>query len=207
MPIIKDPALKKDEATEELIKSTAERLFFREGRFNATTQEIADAAGVNRTLINYYFRSKDNLLNQIFEEAKIKEIKKSKDVLSSDLPFREKIEKFINFSTEEGIKYPYMDVYLVSQFNKKKCLPKIPKKYDINDEVLPNFYAEYKEEVKKGTVDDMEPLQFVLNILSLASFPASMRPLIQERMNINDEEYERILEDRKQIILNMIFKK
>ena len=41
---------KKDEATEELIKNTAKRLFFGEGKFNATTQEIADAAGVNRTL-------------------------------------------------------------------------------------------------------------------------------------------------------------
>ena len=50
---------KKDEATEELIKNTAKRLFFGEGKFNATTQEIADAAGVNRTLLNYYFRSRD----------------------------------------------------------------------------------------------------------------------------------------------------
>ena len=39
--------------TQELIKETAKRLFFGEGRFDATTQEIADAAGVNRTLINF----------------------------------------------------------------------------------------------------------------------------------------------------------
>jgi len=42
----------KDIETEELIKKTAKRLFFGEGKFNATTQEIADTAGVNRTLIN-----------------------------------------------------------------------------------------------------------------------------------------------------------
>jgi len=48
-----------DQDTEKLIMETAKNIFFGEGRFNATTQEIADAAGVNRTLINYYFRSRD----------------------------------------------------------------------------------------------------------------------------------------------------
>ncbi|HYD90018.1 MAG TPA: helix-turn-helix domain-containing protein, partial [Flavobacterium sp.] len=52
---------KEQQDTERLIKETAKRVFFGEGRFNATTQEIADAAGVNRTLINYYFRSRDKL--------------------------------------------------------------------------------------------------------------------------------------------------
>ncbi len=46
-------------STENLIKETAMRVFFKEGRFTATTQEIADAAGVNRTLLHYYFRSRD----------------------------------------------------------------------------------------------------------------------------------------------------
>ena len=44
--------MSKKEQTEELIKATAKKLFFVQGKFDATTQEIADAAGVNRTLIN-----------------------------------------------------------------------------------------------------------------------------------------------------------
>jgi len=48
MPVI-------DCQTEKLILDTAMRVFFAEGRINATTQDIADTAGVNRTLINYYF--------------------------------------------------------------------------------------------------------------------------------------------------------
>ena len=52
--------------TEELIKETAKRMFFGEGRFHATTQEIADEAKVNRTMINYYFRSRNNLISIIW---------------------------------------------------------------------------------------------------------------------------------------------
>ena len=87
----------KDIETEELIRKTAKRLFFGEGKFNATTQEIADAAGVNRTLINYYFRSRDNLFSQIFEDAVKREEKLREKVLLSDLPFKEKIEMYIDY--------------------------------------------------------------------------------------------------------------
>ena len=44
--------------TEKLIKQKAKILFFQKGFLNATTQEIADEAGVNRALIHYYFRSR-----------------------------------------------------------------------------------------------------------------------------------------------------
>jgi AcrR family transcriptional regulator len=81
---------KKDQ-TQELIKETAKNLFFVKGKFDATTQEIADEAGVNRTLINYYFRSRDNLIQIIFDEAQKVEKEKSEIIMNSDLPFKEKI--------------------------------------------------------------------------------------------------------------------
>ena len=79
--------IRKDD-TKILIKKMAKKLFFGEGKFNATTQEITDAAGVNRTLINYYFRSRDNLFNLVFEEAHLEEMKKSHAIVSSNLTFR-----------------------------------------------------------------------------------------------------------------------
>jgi len=84
---------KKDQ-TQELIKDTAKNLFFVKGKFEATTQEIADEAGVNRTLINYYFRSRDNLIQIIFDEAQKVEKEKSEIIMNSDLPLKEKISQF-----------------------------------------------------------------------------------------------------------------
>jgi uncharacterized protein involved in exopolysaccharide biosynthesis len=90
--------INKDEATEQLIKNTAKRLVFVEGKFNATTQEIADAAGVNRTLINYYFRSRDNLFDMVFKDAKSKERERTSSIIFSELPFKAKIAEFIDNS-------------------------------------------------------------------------------------------------------------
>lgn len=192
----------KDIETEELIKKTAKRLFFGEGKFNATTQEIADAAGVNRTLINYYFRSRDNLFNQIFEDAVKREEKLREKVLFSDLPFKEKIEMYIDDSLLQAKDYPYLETYIVSRIN-DGCFYK---EEDEWEKFMKRFYEEFENEVKKGTVEKMEPLQFILNIASLVSFPVAIRPLFQSTMRISDAEYDRILSDRKEIIMKILFK-
>ncbi|MFA7686869.1 MAG: TetR/AcrR family transcriptional regulator [Moheibacter sp.] len=190
-----------NELTEELIKSTAKRLFFREGKFNATTQEIADAAGVNRTLINYYFRSRNNLFEQVFEEAQIEETKKSESILFSDKPFKDKIAEFIDYSMEVALEYPYLEIYLVTQINQGCAF----NKQDQVQKVLPEFFKQIQTEIKKGTIRKMEPIQFVMNVISLISFPLCMRPLIQESMQIDNAAYNKLLKDRKKIILDTLF--
>lgn len=191
----------KNELTEELIKSTAKRLFFGEGKFNATTQEIADAAGVNRTLINYYFRSRNNLFEQVFEEAQIEETKKSESILFSDKPFRDKVAEFIDYSMEVALEYPYLEIYLVTQINQGCAF----NKQDQVQKVLPEFFKQIETEIKKGTIRKMEPIQFVMNVISLISFPLCMRPLIQESLQIDDVAYNKLLKDRKKIILDTLF--
>lgn len=194
---------KKDEATEVLIKNTAKRLFFGEGKFNATTQEIADAAGVNRTLINYYFRSRDNLFDQVFAAAQEEEQRRTTVIVFSDLPFREKIAQFIDDSFAMAKQYPYMEIYLVTQFN-QGCYFKDEEQME---RMIVKFYEEVEEEMKKGTIAKSEPVQFLLNMISLISFPISMRPLFQKTMRLSDEEYEGILAQRKSIIMNLLFQK
>ena len=108
---------KKDDATEELIKNTVRKLFYTEGKFNATTQEIADAAGVNRTLINYYFRSRDKLFELVFSDAQAREQERIESIIFSALPFKDKIAEFIDDSFEIAKEYPYMEMYLVTKFN------------------------------------------------------------------------------------------
>lgn len=191
----------KRDQTEALIKKTAQRLFFKEGKFNATTQEIADAAGVNRTLINYYFRSRNTLFKICFDEAKELEIEKSKQILHSNFDFRKKIELFIDYSLEQNIEYPYLETYIVSQINQGE----IYKREDA-PELLTEFTESLEIEMKNGVIEKMEPIQFLLNLLSLVNFPLAMRPLLKENLNISDSAYHQIILDRKEIILKTLFK-
>ncbi len=191
---------KKDQ-TQELIKETAKNLFFVKGKFDATTQEIADEAGVNRTLINYYFRSRDKLIQIIFDEAQRVEQEKSKIIQNSDLPFKEKISKFIESSLSTSLQYPYLETYIVSQINKGTCQQR-----EIEEEVLQDLYKDIEKEMQLGNIEKMAPVQFILNMVSLLVFPSAVRPLFMENLLISDEEYDKIISERKEIIINMLFK-
>ncbi|UKB81916.1 TetR/AcrR family transcriptional regulator [Chryseobacterium sp. MEBOG06] len=191
---------KKDQ-TQELIKETAKNLFFVKGKFDATTQEIADEAGVNRTLINYYFRSRDKLLQIIFDEAQKVEQEKSKIIQNADLPFKEKISQFIESSLATSLQYPYLETYIVSQINKGNCHQR-----EIEEDILNQMYSDIEKEMELGNIEKMAPVQFILNMVSLLVFPSAIRPLFMENLLINDEEYDQIISERKGIIINMLFK-
>jgi TetR/AcrR family transcriptional regulator len=191
-----------DQDTEKLIKDTAMRIFFGEGRFNATTQEIADAAGVNRTLINYYFRSRDKLFEQVFEEAHRQEHELTEQIVFSDLPFKEKISRHLDSFFEQAKKYPYLEIYMVTQVNQGCNF----KDHDQMGDLLKKFYKEIGEEMEKGNIEKMRPEQFALNFISLMSFPTSMRPILQETMGFTKEEFDILLEERKDIIMKTLFK-
>lgn len=188
--------------TEELIKNTAKKMFFGEGKFNATTQEIADEAKVNRTLINYYFRSRNNLFEIVFDEAIKQEHEKSESILYSNISFKEKISNYIDYTLGVAMEYPYLEIYLVTQIN-QGC------KYKDNDqmdEITAFIDKELKNEISNGTMSPITTFQFILNLASLVSFPASMRPIFQESFKMDNKQYNQLLSERKEVIINTLFK-
>ena len=190
--------------TEELIKDTAKRMFFAEGRFHATTQEIADEAKVNRTLINYYFRSRNNLISIIYEEATRVSNEKSRSIFDRNRDIREMIGEFIEDYIATSIQYPYLETYIITEMNKNNLVCSKLMKDDL-DELVVVFYERLEEEMEKGTIEKMEPIQFLLNMISLINYPFTIRPLLQLDLKLSDAEFKRILSDRKEIILNTLF--
>lgn len=196
----------KDSQTEQQIKDAARRLFFAEGRFNATTQEIADAAGVNRTLVNYYFRSRDLLFDQILKEARDTMDQRLDMAMSNETSFKKKIEHFIDIFTEQAFTYPYLDIYMVTRINED-----VEKQNEIISDLkktdrVKNFLKDVEVEIKKGTVEKMEPVQFLINLISLLSHPVVIQPLFKKLFNYSDKQYKQMLVARKELILKMLFK-
>lgn len=196
----------KDSATEEHIKDTARRIFFVEGRFHATTQEIAEAAGVNRTLLNYYFRSKDALIEQVFRQAQLSLKDRMKSALLSELPFKEKIEHFIDLFHEQSATYPYMDSYLASQLNEHLANGCLVDEDPEQDKQLAQFLNEVSMEMERGTIVASPPVHFLINLISVMSYPAVMKPLFQKILQLDEHQYRILMAERKKVILDQLFK-
>src|SRR5688572_19795294 len=57
-----------DLSTEEKIKEAAKKVFLKKGYAATRTRDIAEEAGINLALLNYYFRSKEKLFDLIMLE-------------------------------------------------------------------------------------------------------------------------------------------
>ena len=57
-----------DKQTEERIFDAATDVFTEKGMDGARMQDIANHAGINKSLLHYYYRSKDRLFDAVFEK-------------------------------------------------------------------------------------------------------------------------------------------
>ncbi|TFF35417.1 TetR/AcrR family transcriptional regulator [Mucilaginibacter psychrotolerans] len=191
----------RDTGTEQLIKDTAKRIFFSEGKFNATTQDIADAAGVARTVINYYFRSKDTLFQQVLKDAMDDMKLRLDEVLLSKLPFKKKIVKFIDVFSTELSEYPYKETFMISEINAHGFV--MPEKEP--SKALQFFFNEIQQAIDRGEIRKMLPVNFMLNLFSLIAYPLLTRPLFKQMLEITDIKFEQLMHERKKIIVDMLF--
>ena len=191
----------RDTGTEQMIKDTAKQIFFAEGKFNATTQDIAEAAGVSRTVINYYFRSKDILFQQVFREAMADTGLKMNEVLGSNMPFKKKVIAFIDMFTAELTKYPYKESFLISEINTHGF--SLPAKD--SPPGMQQFLKEIKLASDNGEIKDVLPINFMINILSLVAYPLLTRRLFERMLELNDTNFEKLMQERKQMIIDILF--
>lgn len=55
--------------TEERIKAAARKVFHQKGYAGTRTRDIAEEAGINHAMLNYYFRSKEKLFGIVMMET------------------------------------------------------------------------------------------------------------------------------------------
>jgi AcrR family transcriptional regulator len=190
--------------TEKLIKEKAKILFFQKGFLNATTQEIADEAGVNRALIHYYFRSREQMLDVLLDETFQEKRDRVRRILTSGLPFREKIANYIDIIVDHGLKYPYLDNFIISETARRPekvkmfCAKDKFKSSDMIREAL-------EEEVRGGKIAPISAEHFVVNLISLCNYPILAKSVIQSIHGLTDTAYRKFLVERKRIIFRTIF--
>jgi TetR/AcrR family transcriptional regulator len=194
----------KDQATEELIKEKAKVLFFQKGFLDATTQEIADEAKVNRALIHYYFRSREQLMDSILEEVVNRKRARISAIFKSLMSFREKIAVYINTIIDQGLMFPYLENFIISETARDPervnflCSPARTRTTELIREDL-------AAEVKAGKLAPMTAEHFMINLSSMCNYPFLAKSILKSVHGMTDQSYRKFLQDRKQIIYRAIF--
>lgn len=197
-------ALSEEPQTEKLIKDKAKILFFQKGFLNATTQEIADEAGVNRALIHYYFRSREQMLETLLDETLMEKRNRVRSILLADLPFRIKIASYIDAVVDYGLTYPYLENFISSETARR---PDKVKLYCSMDKLKSSdlIREQLEAEINSGKLPRMSAEHFMVNLAALCNYPLLAKSVLQSIHGMTDTTYRKFLHERKQIIFRTIF--
>lgn len=180
---------------EEKIKEAARKVFTRKGYAGTRTRDIAEEAGINLALLNYYFRSKEKL----FEIVMIEKMEKYFGVLvpilkDNSTSLENKVmataEKYIDLILEN----PDLPLFVMSELrNGPVHFIKMIQKADfLND-------SAFVRQIEKKR-PDIHPLHFLMSLLGMCLFPFLMRPVLQKMAKINDAGFEKMMLERKKLI-------
>ena len=194
-----------DSSTEQKIYEAARRIFILKGMEGARMQEIADEAGMNKALLHYYFRSKENLFKAVFKDTFSKFFVKVKNTLSADTSAKVKLNDFIDNYIDLIQANPYVPQFIISEINRD---PKMLKTMMFEAGIEPQKILELLlNDAHSDNLSKLDPRHIVISLLGMLVFPFIARPLLQMVYFSDDKmAYDQFLNERKDIVKNMILK-
>ncbi|MEZ0607394.1 TetR/AcrR family transcriptional regulator [Fibrella sp. WM1] len=189
--------------TEVKIKEAARRVFLEKGYEGAKIRQIADAAGVNVALVNYYFRSKEELFRSIYQETLADFLSRLAILLNEETPIEVKIWKLVDRYVDFLMDNPMIPSFILSQANAEAggFVRQLPIKEIVEQSY---FRKQLLEEAAKGTIRPVHPLQLIMSMIANIVFPVIARPVLSYIGSLDDEAYRQFINDRKKIVPEML---
>lgn len=193
-----------DGITEQRILDAAHVILVKRGTAGARMQEIAEEAGVNKALLHYYFRSKDQLAEAVFRRAAGELFPAVLQVVSSDLDLETKVARVVETELDHLLQRPYLPAYILSEINHHP--DRVPQFLSalagmspemLRPRVLDKIRSQIAERVAAGKMTPIAPEEFLINLLSLCIFPFAARPLYMAIAGFDEKSFRRFIEHRR----------
>lgn len=181
--------------TETKIKEAASMVFTRKGYAAARTRDIAKEAGINLSLLNYYYRSKEKLFHIVMTEKIQQFFGLMYPVIDNDkLSLEVKIAQFLSEYIDMLQANPDLPIFVLSEIrNNPKHFVEIIQ----IDKILANSSLMKQLMERKK---DVQPIHFVLNLIGMAVFPFLAKPILLSSGTMAESNFEALMEERKKFI-------
>src|ERR1700743_2719 len=188
--------------TENQIFEAALKVFHKKGLAGARMQEIADEAGINKSMLHYYFRNKEQLFSQVFFQSFRKFMGSVWPILNEPNTWEEKIPVVIEHYTQVMQGNPHLALFVINELRQNTD----GFSSFIKDNPLLNtvFVAQLKQAMQNGEIRTVQPMQIWLTITSNIIFPFITEPMLKMTINFHDSDWDGFIADRKKIIADML---
>jgi AcrR family transcriptional regulator len=184
-----------DISTEQKIKEAARKVFSLKGYAATRTRDIADEAGINLALVNYYFRSKEKLFNEIMQEKIYQLFGTIVPILiNPNLSFETKIEIVAENYIDMLIENPDLPLMVMSEVKKDI------EGFGIKIQLSPLLKDSSFIRQIKDRNPNVDPVQFLLSILGMIIFPFIAKPVFISLSGMEKEQFITLMKERKKYI-------
>lgn len=189
--------------TEEKIFNAARIIFQKKGFAGARMQEIADEAGINKAMLHYCFKNKQQLFEAVFMNAFSQLAPQINEIFNSNETVFNKIRKFTHSYISFVIHHPFLPPFIIQEMNNN---PEFVMTF-LNHENKPNprqLITQIEQEIEAGIIKPIAPKQLLLDIFSLTVFPFAAQMMVKGILQITESEFNQMMEERKTIIAEQI---
>jgi AcrR family transcriptional regulator len=189
-----------DASTEEKIKIAARTVFQKKGFAATRTRDIAQEAGLNLALLNYYFRTKEKLFEIVMFETISDFFQGVTGVFNDEnTTFEKKIKLLAVYYINMAIEFPDIPLFILNEIRNrpKDLLERLPIKQFVTNSV---FVRQFQKKVAAGKIKEPNLLHFIMNFIGITLFPFMGQPILMSIGELNDAQFYRLMQERKKLI-------
>lgn len=190
-------------STEDQILIAANKVFHKSGFAGARMQEIADEASINKAMLHYYYKNKQQLFQAVFMQAFAKFAPQINAIFNASEGIFDKIRHFISNYIDFAVENPDLPSFLIQELNNNSEFASSFMNHDGRPNPQP-FIDHLNKEIEAGTIRQINPKQVLLNIFALSAFPFVAPVMVKGLLNISEEEFNELMEERKTLIANQV---
>lgn len=198
---------KLDHDTKEKILIAAEKVFHANGFRGTRTTMIAEAAGISRTMLHYYFSTKEALFQAVLEKTLGKVLNQMKTILVTDgknlVALVSHLIDVIDSVLEQN---PGLPTFLINLMNETPEMAQFLAASQ--DDTIPKLLDKLLNEARERheVLTDMNGEDLILNIYALCAMPYLSAPYIKAKENRSDEEMKAFLQLRRENIKTFVLR-
>jgi TetR/AcrR family transcriptional regulator len=192
---------------EHKIVEAATQVFLEKGKAGARTQTIADLAGINKSLLHYYFRTKEKLYNIVSERIIRRVFDGVLGKISEETEFEIWLPAFVHSYLETISKNPMVSRFMLWEIEAGGGrIAEIVKAVLGTDSVEHNpIFRIVDKAVKEGKIRPLDPVQFIISLLAMCIYPYVARPILEKIIPGLEISSESFRAEREQAILDLVW--
>ena len=107
----------------------------------------------------------------------------------------EKVEQLVNRYIDMLLKSPELPIFVLSHMKSTPTQTEFRGRFKES-----YFMKQVQKAMEKGKIPEMNPVNFMLNVVALTIFPFIGKPMVKNSHNMDDKQFLALIEERRKLV-------